>query len=348
MGSPSLGFSPIGPGYLSRKHTNIFSNSNHRIRSSELQVKWFGGSPEKTGDNDELLGVKIERTSPNSRRIAGEIIISKPMDDVWAILTDYDNLAVHVPNLVESRRVGPSISNNVQGDGTYKCQLYQKGAQKIIGFEFGASVTMLMTEGITMSNIVTPRVMKLGMEKKIQAGEQRRIKFKCIQSQFFSEFDGEWKCTWIADPNDAFELATKVEYVVDVRPRGPVPVQALEWRIREDVPTNLRAVKMASINSGLAGVMKLRGDSNTQNDKGNSFSSRENGVSQRRGSKAYNGNGLYEAQVVESNTRHNKYTSNPMKNESSGAKNEQTTSRMSVHVKWYDDETMATYLEGNN
>jgi hypothetical protein len=38
-----------------------------------------------------------------------------------------------------------------------------------------------------------------------------------------------------------------VSYSVDVKPRGPVPVAALEWRIREDVPTNLRAVKKASM-----------------------------------------------------------------------------------------------------
>ena len=32
---------------------------------------------------------------------------------------------------------------------------------------------------------------------------------------------------------------------IQVRPRGPVPVAALEWRIREDVPTNLIGVKAA-------------------------------------------------------------------------------------------------------
>ena len=31
-----------------------------------------------------------------------------------------------------------------------------------------------------------------------------------------------------------------------IRPRGPVPVAALEWRIREDVPTNLLAVRAAA------------------------------------------------------------------------------------------------------
>jgi hypothetical protein len=28
--------------------------------------------------------------------------------------------------------------------------------------------------------------------------------------------------------------------MVNVKPKGPVPVGALEWRIREDVPTNVR------------------------------------------------------------------------------------------------------------
>jgi len=51
---------------------------------------------------------------------------------------------------------------------------------------------------------------------------------------------------------------TRVSYVVDVRPRGPVPVIALEWRIREDVPTNLRAVKKASLDLGKEGVLALR------------------------------------------------------------------------------------------
>ncbi|EKU20938.1 hypothetical protein NGA_0121700 [Nannochloropsis gaditana CCMP526] len=39
---------------------------------------------------------------------------------------------------------------------------------------------------------------------------------------------------------------TKLFYMVNVKPKGPVPVGALEWRIKEDVPTNLRAVKVAS------------------------------------------------------------------------------------------------------
>jgi hypothetical protein len=36
--------------------------------------------------------------------------------------------------------------------------------------------------------------------------------------------------------NDIYRYKTKLTYSVLVRPRGPVPVFALEWRIKEDVP----------------------------------------------------------------------------------------------------------------
>lgn len=324
--------------------------SNSKMSSTELQVKWFGGGWQDSQQNDELLGVKIERTSPNSRRIAGEIIISTSMDDVWSILTDYDNLAIHVPNLVESRRVGPNMSpNNNQGDGSYKCRIFQKGAQKIVGFEFGASVTMDMAENVRMSNVVTPRVLKLGKEKKVQVGEQRRINFKCVESQFFSEFDGEWKCSWIDDPNDAFELATKVEYVVEVRPRGPVPVQALEWRIREDVPTNLRAVKEASVNVGSAGVLKMRekvvrqsriANQNALNTTNNDKSASD--VTKNQGNRLA---------TAASKTRRNmgsivNKAASASQNAVALATAKKNNMKLApVRVQWYDDETMATYLE---
>ncbi len=43
-----------------------------------------------------------------------------------------------------------------------------------------------------------------------------------------------------------FRYKTLLTYSVFVRPKGPVPVIALEWRIREDVPRNLLAVKLAA------------------------------------------------------------------------------------------------------
>eukprot|EP00979_Chaetoceros_neogracilis_P018918 scaffold11460_cov297-Chaetoceros_neogracile.AAC.1 len=214
--------SPISAPNSMPSHSLSHSHSQS-CSSTALNVWWFGGSDvEQDDESCELVAIRIEKTSANSRRIAGDIIIPKPVDDVWAILTDYDNLSVHVPNLVESKRVSPASAskrisnpNGKQGDGSYQCTLYQKGAQKIVGFEFGASVTMDMAEHIT----TMPDPIGGGI-----AGEGgKKISFKCVDSQFFSVFDGEWKVSPTTDPEDPSKPASLVEYVVDVRPRGPVP-----------------------------------------------------------------------------------------------------------------------------
>jgi len=211
-------------------------------------VWWYGGSEtvepvEK--DSCELVAVRIERTSSNSRRIYGEITVPAPLRDVWAILPDYDRLSIHVPNLVESK-ITQRTSAGEPGDGQFQCRLYQKGAQKIVGFEFGASVTMDMKEVIVARLPPTEHV-----------GKERKITFKCAESFFFQEFDGAWEVK--ERTNDLGQVETLLSYVVDVRPKGPVPVAALEWRIREDVPTNLRAVKKAALETGYDGVMAARG-----------------------------------------------------------------------------------------
>ena len=213
-----------------------------RPSSTSLHVWWFGGTPgastetSDSGEECELVAVRIDKTSSNSRRIAGEIVVPVPLDDVWAILTDYDDLARHVPNLVASRRL--SDRGGHPGDGNHRCRLYQRGAQKIVGFEFGADVTMDMTERI----VVAGGGMKSGVVGSSSSSsgaaglffpEERRIDFKCVDSQFFSEFDGTWRVVEMPDNPFTGESETTVSYTVEVRPKGPVPVAALEWRIRE-------------------------------------------------------------------------------------------------------------------
>lgn len=43
-----------------------------------------------------------------------------------------------------------------------------------------------------------------------------------------------------------FEYTTKLFYMVHIRPKGPVPVLALEWQISNEVPNNLAALKKAA------------------------------------------------------------------------------------------------------
>lgn len=264
---------------VTRRSITLESTATISLSSSALQMSWwFGGTPSaseisSTGEECELVAVRIEKTSANSRRIAGEIVVDAPLMDVWAILTDYDNLSTHVPNLVASKRISGAPTGNA-GDGSYKCRLYQRGAQKIIGFEFGADVTMDMSESIvvagkagpiTQSHELDAKLNPLPVSKSSMFPEERQINFKCVDSQFFSEFDGTWRVVQMPDNPFTGEAETTVSYTVDVRPKGPVPVAALEWRIREDVPTNLRAVKRAAMDVGMNGVMENKHSSaNTQ------------------------------------------------------------------------------------
>ncbi|KAJ1620488.1 hypothetical protein T492DRAFT_1077581 [Pavlovales sp. CCMP2436] len=193
-----------------------------------------------------ILGEKpvIENTGLNSRRISASIIIARPPEDVWRILTDYDNLSTHVPNLIASKRVP-------HPGGARQIRLFQEGAQKIWGFDFSASLVMDMEE-------------LFGPEQEHRR-LQRKIRFKLIQSAMLAKFDGEWalqphsrqltqpspealesaKARGMPRPEALTHYSTKLIYSVNVTPRGMVPVPAIEWRVREDVPLNLRAVKTA-------------------------------------------------------------------------------------------------------
>lgn len=221
---------------LSRSQKVSFDGANSRQSPTALNVWWFGGTAQNEQNDDEsceLVAVRIERPTSNSRKIAGELSVpGVTVDDVWSILTDYNRLSIHVPNLKESRIVKENNRGESRspGDGSYKCQLYQVGAQKIIGFDFSASVTMDMTEQLLSAS----------------TSNARKIHFKCADSQFFSAFDGSWTVQEQKNPVTG-EAEVLCSYDVLVKPKGPVPVAALEWRIREDVPTNLRAVKAATI-----------------------------------------------------------------------------------------------------
>merc|ERR1719223_1662606 len=188
--------SPLHPAAASQ-----FSTLPDRPESSKsaLNVWWFGGTeqsevPGSEDDSCELVAVRIEKTSANSRRIAGEIVIPSRLEDVWSILTDYDRLSIHVPNLMDSK-VKRVNSGGEAGDGQFRCRLFQVGAQKIIGFDFSASVTMDMTE----------RIVQEANDSEAFVPQERMIGFKCVDSQFFSEFDGDWRVKEQIGPDGEIE-----------------------------------------------------------------------------------------------------------------------------------------------
>lgn len=189
----------------------------------------------------------------NSRKITASITVDSPIEDVWSIITDYDNLAVHVPNLVKSyvvplgasstslplSTISSIMPNDQKKNSNGEIRIFQEGAQKIVGFDFRASLTLDMKEGI---------------ETATSSFTERKLTFKLAESSMFSSFDGTWSVRTVSsskefDPisNDYVnKYKSLLTYTVSVKPKGVVPVIALEWRIKEDVPTNLIAMKIAA------------------------------------------------------------------------------------------------------
>jgi len=187
------------------------------FRTTILSATQYKGRTQKYAST--ASNVFIESPTMNSRVINASTMIAASMDTVWEILTDYNRLADRIPNLTKSYLV-PAPPNTTR--------LFQEGAQNIIGFDFRASVTMDMTED---------------PDNNIWGNTQKKLRFKLVNSVMFSNFDGTWSLSL-----DEFGSSdrTILNYSVYVRPKGPVPVLALEWRIKEDVPINLAAVKLAS------------------------------------------------------------------------------------------------------
>ena len=209
--------------------------------------------------------VQIERTAQNERRISGQLTLNHihddtddineddliGMSDLWNILTDYNNLSTHVPNLVESQIINARGSYNRNSKNTFDVKsskyihetkmkpgprIYQRGAQRIWGFEFGADLTMDMRESVIDYTAQHPTIRRKCI-----------LDFQCVSSQFFSQFDGSWIVEESNEPSiHGVATTTTVKYVVDVRPKGFVPVAALEWRIKEDVPTNMLGIVNAA------------------------------------------------------------------------------------------------------
>jgi len=122
-------------------------------------------------DGRKPVEVIIEAPSINCRRITSSILIDGSLDDIWVVLSDYNNLANFVPNLTKSYVVpGPPG----------KIRIFQEGAQKIIGFDFRASLTMDMLEDL---GDLSDRI-----EQENRSYREKRIGFTLVQSSMFTSF----------------------------------------------------------------------------------------------------------------------------------------------------------------
>ena len=77
----------------------------------------------------------MERMPQGVRRLAVQLRTTIPVEVLWQVLTDYEQLETFIPNLVSSRLVK---------DGS-TVRLQQVGSQRLLGLRFSAQVLLELT-----------------------------------------------------------------------------------------------------------------------------------------------------------------------------------------------------------
>lgn len=165
--------------------------------------------PEDNEVEDRIEGgiaIHTERLAGRQRRIHAITDLPFTVDQLWHILTDYDNLASFIPNLTRSRRL-----SHPEGG----IRLEQVGAQCFLNVKFCARVVLDTVETFPQD-----------------------IRFTMVEGDF-RKFEGKWTLEPLAiSPTPR----TRLGYDLLVCPPRAMPAGLLELHIRQDLGRNLRAI----------------------------------------------------------------------------------------------------------
>ena len=154
------------------------------------------------------LAIATEKLQGRNRRICASISIPCSAEQLWQVLTDYDNLASFIPNLAASRRLGDSESGTL---------LEQVGSQCFLNIKFCARVVLNMVEQFP-----------------------HHLGFTMVEGDFKS-FEGAWKLEPIGD-----EL-TNLIYELNICPPRAIPVLLIERHLCRDLTQNLQAIRQQAM-----------------------------------------------------------------------------------------------------
>ena len=145
----------------------------------------------------------MERLPQGTRRLAAELKSSLPVQLLWDVLTDYENLSRFIPNL--------SSSELIQRQGQ-TVRLQQVGSQQLLGLRFSAQVQLELTE----------------------FRQDGLLQFRMVKGDF-RRFEGSWQ---IRQRPDGCSLL----YELTVQGCLGMPIGLIEERLRDDLSSNLNAV----------------------------------------------------------------------------------------------------------
>jgi len=181
------------------------------VDASNLELNRLEEELSQEIDNAEgSLEIAAEKLQGRQRRIWAAISIPCSVEQVWQVLTDYDNLADFIPNLTTSRRLESSEPGTL---------LEQVGSQCFLNIQFCARVVLNMVEQFP-----------------------HQIGFTMVEGDFKS-FEGAWKL----ESDEASLSVTHLVYEVTICPPRAIPAMLIERHLRRDLAQNLQAIRQQAI-----------------------------------------------------------------------------------------------------
>jgi ribosome-associated toxin RatA of RatAB toxin-antitoxin module len=154
--------------------------------------------------------IETEKLEGQQRRIVAFTHVPASPEQVWQVLTDYDNLASFIPNLSYSQRV-----HHPEGG----IRLEQIGSQCFLNIKFCARVVMDMVEAFP-----------------------RELRFAMVEGDF-RQFEGRWTLEPAEGAGEgSTHPTTRLGYDLLIRPPRAMPVALIERHIRRDLACNLSAI----------------------------------------------------------------------------------------------------------
>lgn len=177
-----------------------------------LQPAALAETEEQAEERTKLLGGEsIVRTidlDNGITRVTGKILIDAPPEDVWTVITDYNNHQNFIPKVLESRL----LSNN----GTRQV-LYQRGKSGMLFFRKTVQITL-----------------------QVESEPVSRISFKILEGDF-RIYQGNWLLEALPG-----KRASMLTFEATIQPDFFAPSFFVRSVQKNDLPKILEAVKLRS------------------------------------------------------------------------------------------------------
>ncbi len=161
-------------------------------------------SPQNSLDNPDSIHLSIEKKSGAKRAVNVRMQLDHPIEKVWQLITNYEQLADLIPNLAHSHQLSQSEASK---------HLEMIGTCRIFNLEFSLRLVLEVVEF-----------------------PPYQIQTQLIEGDLRS-YLGQWQ---LQEVNDC---ATLLTYSAEIVPKAGIPIDLLEYQARRLLPANFLAIR---------------------------------------------------------------------------------------------------------